>query len=543
MASFNWPPEGGSGGIGTVTSVGLSDGSTVPIFGITGSPVTGAGTLTFTLKTETANTVFAGPSSGSAAQPTFRSLVSADIPTLAYISTTLGATALSGGLTVSGNTLSAAQAATAQNGWLSSTDWNTFNGKQAAGNYITALTGDVTASGPGSVAATFATVNSNIGTFASVTVNAKGLVTAAAALSGDATTSSAVLTLATVNTNTGSFGSSTSIPNFTVNGKGLLTAAGGNVVIAPAGTLSGTVLNATVVTSSLTTVGTIGTGTWQGTGITVAFGGTGFATAASNGILYGAGTSALGVTAAGTTGQALVATTSSPPAWGTLGTAGVSTATFTAPTRQIFTSGTAQTYTTPTSPRTPLILKITVIGGGGGGGAGANISAGSGGGGGGAGGASIAWVTSPSSTYTYTVGGAGSAGVTGGAAAGNGGTSSFGSTIASASGGTGGVSGNGVNTAPGNGGAGGVGSSGTVNMGGGGGNPGDFGVTAVVAGSGGGGGTVSGEFGGGGGYSVSGAATVGGAGGNYGGGGGGGSAQANGGIGAVGIIVVEEFYQ
>lgn len=52
---------------------------------------------------------------------------------------------------------------------------------QAAGNYITALTGDVTATGPGSVPATLATVNSNVGSFtnANVTVNAKGLVTAA----------------------------------------------------------------------------------------------------------------------------------------------------------------------------------------------------------------------------------------------------------------------------------------------------------------------------------------------------------------------------
>lgn len=70
-------------------------------------------------------------------------------------------------------------------GLLTSTDWNTFNGKQAAGNYITALTGDVTASGPGSVAATLATVNSNVGTFGSatqapvITVNGKGLTTAA----------------------------------------------------------------------------------------------------------------------------------------------------------------------------------------------------------------------------------------------------------------------------------------------------------------------------------------------------------------------------
>lgn len=41
-------------------------------------------------------------------------------------------------------------------GYLSSTDWTTFNNKQPAGNYITALTGDVAATGPGSVAATIA---------------------------------------------------------------------------------------------------------------------------------------------------------------------------------------------------------------------------------------------------------------------------------------------------------------------------------------------------------------------------------------------------
>lgn len=72
---------------------------------------------------------------------------------------------------------------TSQNGYLTSTDWNTFNGKQAAGNYITALTGDATASGPGSVALTLATVNPNVGTFGTAAhtnvfaVNGKGLIT------------------------------------------------------------------------------------------------------------------------------------------------------------------------------------------------------------------------------------------------------------------------------------------------------------------------------------------------------------------------------
>lgn len=125
------------------------------------------------------------------------------------------------------------QASTTLSGYLSSTDWNTFNSKQASGNYITALTGDATASGPGSAALTLATVNGNVGTFASVTVNAKGLVTAAAALSGDATTSSAVLTLATVNSNVGTFGSATAVPSLTVNGKGLITAVSAVTITTP----------------------------------------------------------------------------------------------------------------------------------------------------------------------------------------------------------------------------------------------------------------------------------------------------------------------
>ena len=46
-------------------------------------------------------------------------------------------------------------------GCLTGTDWDTFNNKQAAGNYITALTGDVTASGPGSASVSFALGNTH----------------------------------------------------------------------------------------------------------------------------------------------------------------------------------------------------------------------------------------------------------------------------------------------------------------------------------------------------------------------------------------------
>jgi hypothetical protein len=69
-------------GGGTVTSVGLADTSTTPIYTVSGSPVTTSGTLDITLNTQLANTVFAGPTSGGASQPAFRAIVPADVPTL-----------------------------------------------------------------------------------------------------------------------------------------------------------------------------------------------------------------------------------------------------------------------------------------------------------------------------------------------------------------------------------------------------------------------------------------------------------------------------
>ena len=68
---------GGGGGSGTVTSVALA----LPaILTVSGSPVTTAGTLTAVLATQAANLVWAGPTSGGAAAPTFRALVAADLP-------------------------------------------------------------------------------------------------------------------------------------------------------------------------------------------------------------------------------------------------------------------------------------------------------------------------------------------------------------------------------------------------------------------------------------------------------------------------------
>jgi hypothetical protein len=106
----------------------------------------------------------------------------------------------------------------------------------SAASGITALTGDVTATGPGSAAATLASVNGG----------------------------------------SGSVGSSTAIPVLTTNAKGLVTAQTTAAVVAPASTLTGTALPAGITTASgLVTVGTIGTGVWQGTVVGATYGGTG----------------------------------------------------------------------------------------------------------------------------------------------------------------------------------------------------------------------------------------------------------------------------
>lgn len=71
-------PTGGGGG-GTVTSVGLVLPAELTV---TVSPITTSGSLTAIWATETANKVFAGPTSGVPATPAFRLLVAADIPTI-----------------------------------------------------------------------------------------------------------------------------------------------------------------------------------------------------------------------------------------------------------------------------------------------------------------------------------------------------------------------------------------------------------------------------------------------------------------------------
>lgn len=63
---------------GTVTS--FSSGNLSPLFTTSVATATSTPALSFSLSTQTANTIFAGPTSGGVAAPSFRALVAADLP-------------------------------------------------------------------------------------------------------------------------------------------------------------------------------------------------------------------------------------------------------------------------------------------------------------------------------------------------------------------------------------------------------------------------------------------------------------------------------
>ena len=99
-----------------------------------------------------------------------------------------------------------------------------------------------------------------------------------------------------------------------------------SVVAITGGTISGVAITTSTINSSIiggttpaaaTFTDLTATGTVSFSNpLTVPNGGTGAATLAANGIVYGNGTSAVGVTAAGTTGQALLANSGNVPTWG-----------------------------------------------------------------------------------------------------------------------------------------------------------------------------------------------------------------------------------
>lgn len=70
----------GSGGGGSVSSVGLVDGSTTGTFSISNSPVTSSGNISIKFADQASGAVLAGPVTGSNGQPVFRRLIGDDLP-------------------------------------------------------------------------------------------------------------------------------------------------------------------------------------------------------------------------------------------------------------------------------------------------------------------------------------------------------------------------------------------------------------------------------------------------------------------------------
>lgn len=245
---------GSSSASGTVTSVGLS----LPnIFSVSGSPVTTTGTLTGSLATQNANKVFAGPTTGSDASPTFRTLVAGDIPDLSstYLTTS---SASSTYLPLTGGTISS----------------------------------NLTISGTLTVNGTTTTINST-----TVSVDDINIILGDTASPSDATADGGGITLKGTTDKTLTWVDATDA--WTSN-QDFNLVSGKVYEINGTSVLSGSTLGSGVTSSSLTSVGTLTSGS-LGSGFTtvaVSQGGTGATTL--TGILKGNGTSAFTAATAGT---------------------------------------------------------------------------------------------------------------------------------------------------------------------------------------------------------------------------------------------------
>jgi len=199
-------------------------------------------------------------------------------------------------LSYSSGTFSITAATSTANGYLSSTDWSTFNNKQTA---LTAGAGSGISISGGTISATGLTT-SNLSSTAGIT-NAQ-LANSTTILGSTTITLGGTITSVTGLTSVSSTGFTGALTGNASTATTLATARNINgspfdgsaniTIVADAGTLSGTTLKSTVTSSSLTGVGTITSGTWNGSTLAVEYGGTGATTIAAARTNLGLGSAA-----------------------------------------------------------------------------------------------------------------------------------------------------------------------------------------------------------------------------------------------------------
>jgi hypothetical protein len=255
--------------------------------------------------------------------------------------------ASSGGTTPA---ISISQATTSTNGYLSSTDWNTFNNKQPSGTYVTSVTGTAPVVSSGgttpaiSMAAATASVNGYLTSTDWTTFNNKGSGTVTS-VSGTGTVNGITLTGTVTSSGSLTLGGTLSgignsqLTNSTISGVALgsnlfnLTAGtgvsfsagttyNGSAAITINATGSGGTVTSVAATvpaflsisgSPITTSGTLAI-SYSGTALPAVNGGTAQTAYTTGDILYASATNTLSKLAIGTTGYTLTVA-SGVPAW------------------------------------------------------------------------------------------------------------------------------------------------------------------------------------------------------------------------------------
>jgi len=193
-----------------------------------------------------------------------------------------------------------------------------------ASGSVTISTGNTNNATAGAINLTGGTVSSGNGVGGAITIQAG--TGGPSAGNGGAVSIDAGPKAGTGNNGAINIGTNTDAASITIGKSGstnIITLNGTLVASAPAGSLTGSSLASGITTapglstaSSLASVGTITSGTWSATAIAAAKGGTGQTSFTQYGVAYGASSTALAETAAGTNGQVLSAT-STAPVWAT----------------------------------------------------------------------------------------------------------------------------------------------------------------------------------------------------------------------------------